>query len=421
MSHEDLNPYHRLLGRILITFFFTHASMYLNFYILNSLLLKRIQDRDVILGLCAITTFLVIGTTALAKVRDYSYRVFFVLHVVLSISILPTLYFHVSHLRIYILEAALIYSLLIAQRNISQRSLPATLSLLSSKSNPLLSVTIPLPPSSSTTPPKIMASTLSNHKPGQHIYLSLPFPSKKLSLNPFTVASLPPHDNQLRLLIRPLSGPTKLLSDLALSSKSQPMNLLIEGPYGSATYFPNFLKDCDRILLVAGGIGATFTLPIYRDLLQRISRDPREEERLRFVWVVRAEEDAEWGIQTLRTDHGAVPSSFELHISNSPRAHHRTSPTDGSKDSIELQEREQLLSSSTSSDPSQVALAGIELKTGRPDLKSIVDDVFSAGAGEKVAVLVCGPRGMGKSLRREVGRWVGRGREVWWHGEEFWW
>lgn len=137
------------------------------------------------------------------------------------------------------------------------------------------------------------------------------------------------------------------------------------------------------------------------------------------MWAVRAAEDAEWGVQTLRSDHGVVPASFVLYISNSPRAHHPTSSTDGAEGSIELQEREQLLSSS--SEEPHAALTSLKPKKGRPDLKAIVDDVFSADASEKVAVLVCGPKGMGQSLRREVGRWVGRGREVWWHGEEFWW
>ncbi len=47
------------------------------------------------------------------------------------------------------------------------------------------------------------------------------------------------------------------------------------------------------------------------------------------------------------------------------------------------------------------------------------------GSGIRVAVLVCGPTGMGTALRREVGRWVRRGGpgrwDVFWHDEEFGW
>jgi hypothetical protein len=57
----------------------------------------------------------------------------------------------------------------------------------------------------------------------------------------------------------------------------------------------------------------------------------------------------------------------------------------------------------------------------RPGLREIVDEVFRAGKGEKVAVLVCGPENMARELRVHVGRWVYRGSEVWWHDERFGW
>ena len=57
----------------------------------------------------------------------------------------------------------------------------------------------------------------------------------------------------------------------------------------------------------------------------------------------------------------------------------------------------------------------------RPDLGKIVDEVFRAGNEERVAVLVCGPARMARELRKHVGKWVGRGREVWFHDESFGW
>lgn len=57
----------------------------------------------------------------------------------------------------------------------------------------------------------------------------------------------------------------------------------------------------------------------------------------------------------------------------------------------------------------------------RPHLGAIVDSVFRKGKGERVAVLVCGPAGMARELRRDVGKWVGKGRDVWFHDESFGW
>lgn len=57
----------------------------------------------------------------------------------------------------------------------------------------------------------------------------------------------------------------------------------------------------------------------------------------------------------------------------------------------------------------------------RPDVKRIVDEVFSQGKHERVAVLVCGPKGMGRAVRAAVNPWAAKGRDVWWHDEAFGW
>lgn len=421
MSHEELNPYHRLLGRIVISFFSVHAAMYLNFFIQSSLLSKRIQNRDVILGLLAISTFLVLGTTALSKIRTYSYRVFLTLHVLLSISVLPTLYFHVSHLRIYILESVAVYILLILQRNISITPAIATISPLPSSS--LISISL----KSDWLAKRI-------YTPGQHVYLSLPAtsdaPLNKLRTNPFTIANLPATDGYMRLVIRPISGTTRLLADLAQNNYKRTTKLQIEGPYGAAPYFPDFENSYDRILLVAGGVGATFTLPIYRHLLRHAREGNSAESDIRFVWSVRNAGDAAWGIKYLQDDGGgSLLQGFELYVSGPPLQQGMLSESNEPADeSIELQERNQLLQATGENDngePSTIerSAENITHRQGRPDLRNIVDDIFSTDAdeGTKVAVLVCGPVGMGGALRKEVGRWVGRGREVFWHNEEFGW
>jgi len=55
MSHEELDPYHRLLGRIIVFLMAVHSSLYLNFYVQKGLLYKRLADWDVILRLLAIS------------------------------------------------------------------------------------------------------------------------------------------------------------------------------------------------------------------------------------------------------------------------------------------------------------------------------------------------------------------------------
>ncbi|KAG7008684.1 hypothetical protein G7Y79_00004g012680 [Physcia stellaris] len=424
MSHEELNPYHRLLGRILIALFSCHAALYINFYI-QSNLLHRFGSQTVILGLIAITIFILLGTSSLAKIRDYSYLLFFVLHVALSIAILPVLWFHVSHLRVYIIESALIYILLIAQRNLSQTSTLATLSLSSqSHQTSLLSISFPVP-----------RSKLRSYAPGQHIYLGLPpsslltKPWEKLRLNPFTIASISDplsslttsaiptptapsaKTPQLTLLIRPLRSSTAILRSLALSStKEQPIPVLVEGPYGSASYFPDLsLAGFEAVLLVAGGVGATFTLPIYRDLCLR--RGAAREGGVKMVWSVRRREEMSFGLEMLG-DEGM--EGTDVYVTGQTGASAEGNG-DGDGD-IELEERAGLLD-----DDGGLNTKDLTIHQGRPDLRGIVRDVFERRGEGKVAVLVCGPSGMGRALRREVGVWVGRGREVFWHVEQFGW
>ncbi|KAL8842283.1 MAG: hypothetical protein Q9176_002672 [Flavoplaca citrina] len=432
LSHEELNPYHRALGRIILLFVSLHASFYLNFFIQKSLLTKRIRDPDVILGLLAITTFLTVGTTALAWVRKKNYFLFFVIHVATSIFILPVLYFHVSHLRIYILESAIIYIILIAQRNISVRTIPNA--KLTHLSNNLLSITIPLPPSYLSSNNKFKKS-----HPGQHIYLSLPSHSH-LRLNPFTIANLPQKDNHIRLIIRSLNGTTRILSDIITSSLTSPntaslktttIPLKIEGPYGSAATFPD-LTTYSRILLVAGGVGATFTIPIYRHLLNL--HPPNRQSKIQFIWSVKSLEDAAWAFPYL--DQHAI-KGMEIYISKKSSGSKQVDSPLGSQEKseeehdeggegIELQEREGLLSLPSSSSASSPPPQNLTTHPGRPDLAAIVNETFSSQPNDthppnKIAILVCGPAGMGAALRREVGVWVRTGREVWWHNEEFGW
>ena len=414
MSHEELNPYHRILGRVLIAFFSIHAAMYLNFYIQMNLLLKRIRDRDVILGLMAITTFILIGTTALAKIRTWNYRLFFYLHVILSASILPILFFHVTHLRLYIIESAAIYLILIMQRNVSQATADATIKPVSSTN--ILAITIPL------------TKTLSSktYAPGQHIYLGFPSLPRKLRINPFSIANRNPHDdNKIELVARTLSGTTAMLADFAAKQKTT--SLTLEGPYGAAKYFPD-LATYDRVLFVAGGVGATFTLPLYLDLLQRKAHG-KHIPTLKFVWSVRQVTDARWGMEQLVEACGTLPESFNACTTQSdvdgPNSESLARKTQRNlerefRNSIELQERDRLLSESSSPDDAAAQVTKT-IQHGRPNFRAIVDEVFSCNARERVAVLVCGPNGMGASVRKEVGRWVWRGRDVFWHGEDFGW
>ena len=402
LSHEELNPYHRLLGRIITTLLAVHATLYLNFYVQKGLLSKRIRDTDVLLGVTGIISILFLSTTALECVRHYSYRIFFHLHVILSILLLPVLYFHVSHLRIYIVESIAVYAVLIVQRNLSQATVPATVNRIPSTN--LLSITIP----------RLSSSSSKRHYAGQHVYIGLPSLPNKLRVNPFTIASAPSSRSaaldddkdggSINFNIRALSGTTANLS--ALAARPQPTHLTIEGPYGASKYFPR-LETYDRVLLVAGGVGATFTLPIYESLMLETGSIDASAHRVKFIWVVKDLIDASWGVDNVIAHQ---TGEAEVYVTGSGRNNEMANENE-----VEMRPLREL--------GNEDQRFGEIVRRGRPNLGTVVDGIFEKGEAdaETVAVLVCGPKEMARALRREVGRWLASGRGVFWHEEGFGW
>ena len=204
------------------------------------------------------------------------------------------------------------------------------------------------------------------------------------------------------------------------------------------------------MVLVAGGVGATFTIPIYQSLMHTAARDGR----VRFVWAVRGRGDAVWGLRALREESkGERVRGFELFVTGRGlgEVDKRVGAigeggAEGERErgeGIELLERRRGLSGEDGGEEEEDEEeeeeeegeggeegrdgdededgSGFETKRGRPDLRRIVDEVFADTGVARVAVLVCGPAGMGEAVRKEVGRWVGRGVYVWWHCEEFAW
>ena len=88
------------------------------------------------------------------------------------------------------------------------------------------------------------------------------------------------------------------------------------------------------------------------------------------------------------------------------------------EDGIELEQQKGLLSNE-SDEYSRVGSDALSIKLGRPNLADIIDQTFAHGAVEKVAVIVCGPRQLGQYLRKEIGRYASRGRDVWFWDESF--
>merc|ERR1712070_1010016 len=251
--------------------------------------------------------------------------------------------------------------------------------------------------------------------PGQHAYVSLaghPF-LRTFKSNPFTIASLPSIDGHIRVVAKILDGNTARLAQIATDDRKDgtlgPQPISIEGPYGVANHSDRLLKY-DRILFVAGGVGATFVLPLYRQLLADLSPSSGSYRRQKvdFVWVARESAEVVWAIPDEVKEREAFRERLTVYLTGLD-GDAMGSGAGREDDGIELTERETLLAG----DGKDGESSGFELdaQVGRPDLRAIVDRMFAHGVAEKMAVVVCGPAGLNDSLRRVVGRHVGQGRD----------
>jgi predicted ferric reductase len=409
MSHEQLNSAHRVLGKVIQALLTLHAAFYLNFFARVNVLAKRIKDRDVVLGIACIWIITIISSSAVAVVRKWNYRLFYSLHVILATVFLPIAYFHVHHLRKYILESAAVYVVFGVLRLVNTKLYQGNITLVPGTS--LVQVKIPL------------ASSFSGYRPGQHVYLSLPAGGKSdisniLQRNPFTVASLPQQDRQLLLVARVLNGNTKRFAALAQHTNvedrtvAQSLGLKIDGPYGAAAHLPNFAQF-DRVLLVAGGVGATFIIPIWRSIIAlHRSKDLSSKPEVKLVWAVRSLAETKWAIpipeDDFRRSFDSSETDVEIYVTGNAAS------SGGGPSTRESLELEDLVA-----DDDRPSLGiGIATMYQRPNLRQIILETCDR-RGDRVAVLVCGPASMWRQLRHEVRRQVIRSNDVYFHAEEF--
>lgn len=107
-------------------------------------------------------------------------------------------------------------------------------------------------------------------KPGQHAYLILPTISKlPFEAHPFTIASIPELINDqgerdLVFLIRGRGGFTGLLRKHASLNHESRVPAFVDGPYGC----PPKLRLYSTCVLIAGGSGVSYTLPLLLDLIR---------------------------------------------------------------------------------------------------------------------------------------------------------
>ncbi|KAK4203511.1 putative ferric reductase transmembrane component [Triangularia verruculosa] len=441
-SHEQINRWHRVCARVTTCLLFIHGTLYLNFYLQNNRL-HRLGVPIVLAGVIAFVSLNLILTTALRPIRRLSYRLFFLTHLTLATAIPLLILFHAPPARTFMLQTLLAFFVDLISRKLDTVTAHASVESIPGTNLIKLTATIPH-----------VKTNRFRTSPGCHIYLSIPAAARaafadptsishllfEFLFNPFTVAGVSDTESDLTLIARHSGGPmTSALGHYAVLAKSNnprffgsgsvipsgrnegkvPVN--IEGPYGSAGYFSSWFSGFDRILLVAGGVGATFAVPVYKSIL---TENP--DARVRLVWSVRTAGEATWA---LLGDEGLVgDEGVEVYVTGQMggggvwQQGEQSEGGEGSGAEGTEMSRMFRRRSGSLGGRSQSATGGRFTSLHnrqRPDLRRVVDEVFGHGLEEKVAVVVCGPEEMARELREYVGVWVRKGRMVWWHKEGF--
>ena len=161
----------------------------------------------------------------------------------------------------------------------------------------------------------------------------------------------------------------------------------IESGYGGHGVNKELVDGVDRVLLIAGGIGGTFTLPWAR-FLKANGVDTR------FLWVVPKIGDLLWA--------GDGVTLAEVYIT-------------GGHESNEGEEGMELLDASGSR--GALGVPPVSFSSGRPDIRKAIREVV--GRDGRVLVMVCGPDLMAEDVKNAVRSHVLTGGNVTLHMEVF--
>jgi predicted ferric reductase len=166
---------------------------------------------------------------------------------------------------------------------------------------------------------------------GQHVYLYMPG-LRPLELHPFTIASTAA-SGRLSMTIQARSGFSRTLYKAAANNLGSGWRrrAYISGPWGT----PPNLSHYDTAVLIACSTGATFVVPLIRDLVQR-------QGCLRNItlhWIVRSDEHLAWFEQELRaiSQHAIDAKTriqIHVHVTQQPRPHATASAVSAASEKV---------------------------------------------------------------------------------------
>lgn len=308
VSHEKLNVLHRAAARTCLILLWMHAITRTVSGLSPQFDFSHNWVRSGAISLAAFS----LGTVlALRPIRHFAFEFFLVCHIVLIGIFLICGYFHAREQDYgsYIWPAMMLWALdrfirlgRVAYNNrIWTRACPenslATVELLAED-------TI-----------RLTLRRRFSWIPGQHAYVTLPSISNlPTEAHPFSIASIPErHDRtggvDVVFLIRGRTGFTQRLKNHAIKNGIGSVPAYLDGPYGC----PPDLRTFSTCILIAGGSGVSYTLPLLLNLVrENVAGGNSAVRRVVFVWAVRDGGHLTWISKTLTEALSSSKSSLSI-------------------------------------------------------------------------------------------------------------
>ncbi|KAH6690493.1 ferric reductase NAD binding domain-containing protein [Plectosphaerella plurivora] len=450
-SYERLNVLHQIVGYTTMAQCIIHASTYSSYFI-NQGNMARLRVPEEIYGTVAgftMLTLVVVGFT----IRRWWYEMFYIVHISFFILTLVFLGLHQpeTHKRM-IFAVAFASAIWFCDRII--RIIRLTLYSINN------SATVhPLPHGGTRI---VLRKAPIGARSGEHCFIWLP-KIRALEMHPFTIAAT----NPLEFVVASYDGFTQDLHNFAKNNPGAEIKASVEGSYGT---FPN-PASYDKIVLIAGGSGASFTTGMALNLLERLNGSG--DRSVTFVWMVKDYHHLEWFSKHLDTINRALKASFLLYVTrgspipapttdSNPIQRQDTASTTGQPESrlektfdeekplpskpsriltraLSDPEKSGYESDPTSAGPmsavspteslmTSAALPrthyhGIPIHYRRPDVRAIIEQAIDSTAADKrILIMGCGPEGlMNEARNTTAGRIRTAGPAVELHCEQFGW
>ncbi|GKU01628.1 ferric reductase transmembrane component [Fusarium langsethiae] len=426
-SYERLNILHRIVGYTTLIFAMVHAGTYTAVFGSQNFL-ERLLVKEEIFGMVALGSFITLSFAG-AVLRAWWYELFYYIHISFWILAIIMTGLHQPEPGKKVLYIVYVSAGIWAVGRIVRFG-----RLVANGVNNTVTLT---PLSNGGTRVTLTKAPLRSAS-GKHGFLWVPA-VRALETHPFTMVAVDP----LEFVVAAYDGFTQRLHSYALGNPGIKLKASVEGPYGT---LPD-IKRYNKIILIAGGSGASFTVGAALDMLKKLDRNTNIF--IEFIWMIRNQAYLSWFAQHLETLHRDHRVSTKIHVTRASATEsvpHRqpstSSNASSSSTSIDPDPEKEVITqtstvTATRSSP-DLEKDGIPSPTsttvhpssgdtvvfsGRLDIASLVkESVESTPSDKRVLVMGCGPKTLMSAVQNAAADAImdnGAGVEL--HLEKFGW